>query len=208
MQWRGSTAKLHTLLFPDLHGRHACTQLHSSSQREWKESAGCGISQTAQRHSWYYYPETGFLLSPGMTHASQLRLYELHKCVAFIYREPSARCRPITVCQEDSAGLRGRVGLKKPFGDWVWANLGHDDTAKPWLLTSNKVWSLCNTLHNTNLPAFSSTQITKGGCALSEVPLPIQFVLLKFHCITFITGKNKVPVALKLFVYKVTFASE
>lgn len=61
------------------------------SWREWKENAGCGIPrQLRDIHSIITQKPVSFL-GPGLTHAFQLRLYELHKCVAFAYKEPSAR---------------------------------------------------------------------------------------------------------------------
>lgn len=105
-------------------------------------------------------------------------------------------CEHIKVCQEDAAGLWAPVGLKKTFDEQVPANPGNEHAAE---LTSNQAWSLYDILHITDLPAFPSTQITKGRCALSEVPLTIQFALLKFCLIisTFSQGRmKKVLVAL------------
>lgn len=102
-------------------------------------------------------------------------------------------CEHIKVCQEDAAGLWASVGLKKTFDEQVPANSGNELVAEPWWLASNQVWSLCDILHITDLPAFPSTQITKSRCALSEVPLTIQFSLLKSHLIisTFSQGRMK-----------------
>lgn len=70
----------------DMHARS-----YGISQREWKESAGCGIPRQLRDIHGMITQKLASFSGPGLTHTFQLRLYELHKCVVFAYKEPSAR---------------------------------------------------------------------------------------------------------------------